>query len=74
VTLQASNANRRQLVVVNDSTAVLYLKYGSGASATSYTVKLAAGDYWEMPLPAYTGIVTGIWASANGFAYVTEGV
>jgi hypothetical protein len=74
VTLQASNASRRQLVVVNDSTAVLYLKYGSGALATSYTVKLAAGDYWEMPLPAYTGIVTGIWASANGFAYVTEGV
>jgi hypothetical protein len=71
VTLQASNANRRQLVVVNDSTAVLYLKYGSGASATSYSYKLAASDTWEMPLPAYTGIVTGIWASANGFAYAT---
>jgi hypothetical protein len=73
VTLQASNASRRLLLVYNDSTSVLYLKYGSSASSSSYTVKLAAGDYWEMPLPVYTGIVTGVWASANGSALVTEG-
>lgn len=73
VTLQASNAARRSLIVFNDSTSVLYLRYGGTASSTSYTVKVAAGGYWEMPLPAFTGAVSAIWASANGFAYVTEG-
>jgi hypothetical protein len=74
VTLQASNGSRRSLIVFNDSTATLYLKYGSAASSSSYTVKMAPGDYWEMPLPVYTGIVTGIWTSANGSALVTEGI
>lgn len=74
VTLQAANANRQSLAVFNDSTAALFIKYGATASSTSFTVKVAAGGHWEMPLPAYTGIVDGIWASANGNAYVTEGV
>ena len=57
----------------NDSTAVLYLKFGSGAaSTTSYTVQLAAGAYYEFPQPVYGGAVTGIWASANGNARTTE--
>ncbi len=72
VTLQAANADRRGLRVQNDSTAVLYLKYGAGASLTSYTKKLVAGEYWEMPPNDYSGIVSGIWATTNGFAYVTE--
>lgn len=72
VTLQAANADRRGLLIFNDSTAALYVKYGSAASATSFSVKIAAGGYWEMPQPPYSGIVTGIWASANGNAYVTE--
>jgi hypothetical protein len=73
VTLQAANALRKALIVFNDSTQILYLKFGSAASATSYTVKMVAGAYYEMPTTAvYTGIVTGIWASANGYAYVTE--
>jgi hypothetical protein len=73
VTLKASNASRKGLSVFNDSTAVLYLKFGATASATSFTVKIGAGEYWESPAaPVYTGVVDGIWASANGFAYVTE--
>jgi hypothetical protein len=59
--------------VFNDSTAALFLKFGATASATSFTVKIAAGAYYEMPTrPTYTGIVDGIWAAANGNAYVTE--
>jgi hypothetical protein len=78
VTLQASNANRKGLTIVNDSTAILYVKFGSTASATSYTYYLAgsaAGVPATLELPAgmvYTGIVTGIWASATGNARVTE--
>lgn len=73
VTLIASNAVRKGLLIFNDSTAVLYVKFGTTASATSYTVQIAAGGYWEMPADCvYTGRVDGIWASANGNARITE--
>jgi hypothetical protein len=72
VTLQAANANRIGLLIFNDSTQILYVKYGATASSSSYTVQLAAGAYWEMPAPVYRGIVDGIWASANGNARMTE--
>jgi hypothetical protein len=71
VTLQAANTARKGLTIVNDSTATLYVKCGSTASATSYTVRLFANDYWECPF-GYTGIVTGIWGSATGSARMTE--
>lgn len=71
VTLQAANTSRLGLTIHNDSTQTLYVKLGSGATATSYTVEMAAGAYFEMPY-GYTGIVTGIWASANGSARMTE--
>lgn len=57
--------------IFNDSTQVLYLKMGSGASASDHGVQLAAGAYFEVPF-AYKGIITGLWASANGNARVTE--
>lgn len=73
VTLKASNAARRGLVVVNDSaSATLYLKFGATASATSFTYSLAPGANWTMPTPVYTGIVDGIWSAAVGSARVTE--
>ncbi len=72
VTLLASNASRKLAIIVNDSTAVLYVKFGATASATSFTWKLAAGDTLEFPQPMYTGVVDGIWDSAAGFARTTE--
>lgn len=71
-TLLAANAARRGFVVVNDSTATLYAKFGSTASTTSYTYKLLAGDSFESMITPYSGIITGIWAAANGQAMVTE--
>jgi hypothetical protein len=71
-TLAAANTARRGLVIVNDSTAVLYVKFGATASATSFTYQLGPGDTLEMEQPVYTGVVDGIWASANGAARVTE--
>lgn len=70
VTLQASNGARRSVIIVNDSSATLYVKYGSSASTTSYTFQLQAGETLREDI--YTGIVTGIWASATGDARVTE--
>lgn len=73
VTLQASNTSRKGWTIHNDSAAILYVKFGSTASSTSYTVKLVADAYYEMPTTSvYTGIITGIWASATGTARVTE--
>lgn len=73
-TLLAANANRKRVVIYNDSTATLYLKFGTTASTTSYTYKLSGGDTYESPaLPVYTGQIDGIWASATGAARITEG-
>lgn len=75
VTLLASSSARKGCIVFNDSTAALYMKFGATASTSSFTVKIAAGGYWEMaftPHGIYYGIIDGIWASANGNAYVTS--
>ena len=71
VTLLAANASRFGAMIFNDSTAILYVKFGATASATSYTVKMDAGDYFEVPYE-FVGQIDGIWASANGYARVTE--
>ena len=72
VNLFAAAAKALGRTIYNDSTQVLYVKFGATASATSYTVQLAAGAYYEFPQPAYSGNVDGIWASANGNARLTS--
>ena len=72
VALFAANSGARGRSVWNDSTQVLYLKYGTTASTSSYTVQLAAGAYFEFPQGLYAGAVDGIWAAANGNARTTE--
>ena len=74
--LLAANVYRAGLLVHNNSSAVLYLKYGSTVDIAggneSYTVSIAAGAMWTMPEPPYTGRIDAIWAAANGFAMCTE--
>lgn len=73
VTVLASNASRKNAAVYNESTQVLYLKLGATASLTSYTVQIPASGYYELPNDkTYTGVIDGLWASANGSARVTE--
>lgn len=72
VTIFAAAAQANARTVYNDSTAILYLKFGATASSSSYTVQLAAGAYYEFPQPVYAGQVDGIWASANGNARTTQ--
>jgi hypothetical protein len=76
VSLLAANANRMGATIVNDSTALLYIKLGATASTTSYSVVLAGATsapfaYYEVPFN-YTGAIDGIWASAAGNARITE--
>lgn len=73
VTLVSLNASRLGATIYNDSSATLYLKLGSTASSSSFTVKLYQDDYFELSGPhIYTGIITGIWDSATGNARITE--
>lgn len=77
VQLAAYRAARGTIVVFNNSPNNMLVKLGAGASSVSFTVRILAGGYWEMPTGGvYTGIVTGIWEGANptGNAMVTETV
>lgn len=69
--LLASNPARMGATIFNLSTQVCYVKLGTTASATSFTVRMSANSYYEVPF-GYTGIISGIWAAVNGNAYVTE--
>jgi hypothetical protein len=75
VTLLAANSSRKTASIFNDSTAVLYVAEFPTAtatvSATSYTAQIAPGGFYT-PATEYNGLIQGIWASANGFAKVTE--
>lgn len=76
VTVLAANSARIGAQVSNDSSAVLYLKFGTTASTTSYVVSLAGAasapfSYYEVPA-GYTGRIDGISASATGNYRVTE--
>ena len=68
-TLQAANANRRRLIVHNE-TGTLYVKLGTAATNIDYTYRLVANEVLELDF--YTGDVTAIKASGSTFAQVTE--
>lgn len=74
--LFAANPDAKIRTIVNDSAlARLYIKYGTAASATSYTEYLDPGESYEFPrgdTGIYVGVVHGIWTLASGSARVTE--
>lgn len=71
VTLLASNGPRRGATVYNDSTSPLKLSLGSVVTASSFTLIVAGGGYYEVPF-GYRGDITGLWSAAIGAARVTE--
>lgn len=71
-TILSSNTARRGATVYNDSAlASMRLSLGATCTATSYTVLLAPGGFYEVPYD-YTGIITGDWTAASGNARITE--
>lgn len=71
VQLLAANTSRIEAIIYNDSpTDTLYVKYGTSASASSFTMKLEPDD--AVSVDTYTGIIHGAWSAANGDAKVTE--
>lgn len=67
----AASGDRKGATLYNDSAAVLTLALDDAVSATSFTLKIASGGYYELPF-GYTGAIHGLWASATGYVYVTE--
>ncbi len=73
VQLVALNSARRAFYAYNNATTDLYLKFGMGASSSSYSLILSAKGFYEMPTPIYPGIITGVWAgSPTGAVSLTE--
>ena len=70
-TILASNALRLGATVYNDSMALLYVKLGSAASLTDFTIKLFPLSYYEVPY-GYTGEIDALWSSTGGFARIGE--
>lgn len=71
--LLASTAARKGLILNNTDVNAVLVKYGTTASATSFTVRITQNGYWEMPKPIYTGRIDAIWeADGSGSLYATE--
>ena len=68
-TIMSSAASRRGGTIFNDSGVVCYVKFGTGASSSSFAFKLVDQGFFVLAPPLYTGVVTALWAS--GSLYVT---
>ena len=72
VLILAANVTRRKFIIYNDSTRTLKIAYDATASATVFNHLIPAQSFYESAIGDYTGIINGIWTTANGFARVTE--
>lgn len=71
--LLPANPDRKGGSIFNAADKILYVKYGTGASPTSYKTQIAPGGFWAFPLPIYTGVINGIWEAApTGDAIISE--
>lgn len=67
VQILPANGVRRGAIVYNSTGAVLNLRYGStAATATLWSVKLAANASWIIDVPTWEGAVQGIWVGTVG--------
>jgi nucleoside-diphosphate-sugar epimerase len=69
-TLIAANTLAKERIIYNDSSSIMYIKFGITASATDYTAKLFPDD---IIITKYTGRIDVVWsADSSGAAKVTE--
>lgn len=65
VALFAAGAGNQGRVVFNDADQPLHIAFSAtAASLTAFTVRVAAGGYFEFRLPLYNGPCTAIWGPA----------
>lgn len=71
VTLLAASGTTKSWIIVNDSTSILYVAFSATATTSAYTSKMFPNAQLSSDL-TYTGVISGIWATANGSARVTQ--
>lgn len=62
---------RQGASILNDSTANLFVAFGTAGTVTDFSVKILPGAVYPLPL-AYTGVINGVWDAVNGQARITE--
>lgn len=77
VSFLAANANRKKLIIANNSNQDLHIDFDATASIADHTIKIpkvsAGGQIFTYELDNYTGLVSGIWTAAgSGAALVKE--
>lgn len=68
----ASNTSRKGAYFYNDSTTTVYLKLGTTASTSSFTILIQPSGYYELAQPCYNGRIDAIATAATGNLRVTE--
>lgn len=72
VPLLTLNSARKGVTIWNNSSANLYIELGTSAvTTTSFSVKVGADGYYELPF-GYIGPINGIWDGSTGSALVRE--
>jgi hypothetical protein len=77
VSLLAANANRKKMIISNNSNQDLYIDFDAAAAVADHAIKIpkvtSTGFIATYELDEYTGVVSGIWAAAgSGAALVRE--
>jgi hypothetical protein len=77
VSLLAANANRKKLVIANNTNQDLFIDFDATASVADHSIKIprvtASGFIATYELQQYTGVVSGIWGAAGtGAALIRE--
>ncbi len=68
----SSNPNRVFASIYNNSGQKMFIKLGTTASNSSYSIQLMPNSYWEVPND-WTGEIDALWSgSGSGAALVTE--
>ena len=68
----SSSVNRKGFIFYNDSTSNCYIAFASTASSSAFTILLNSGMTYQNEAIIYTGSISVVWATANGFLRVTE--
>jgi len=71
-TIAALNTARKGLFIYNDSGRDVFVRLAAGATDSVFTLKMEKDDYYEMPQPIYTGVITAITDAGSGDILVTQ--
>lgn len=67
----AANGGRRTTVLYNEGAANVFIKLGTGATQTSYTVKLGSGGSFIIP-EGYTGVISAVFSTNTGNMQISD--